>query len=507
MEIESFLFDAPKTCFNSVTGKKIAHNVVGLVLFRNQWCYCLFDDDEDMLLDEKGVKVVGNVKLLDAENSAYLIANDDDTQSLLAKDGRVLFDKVRNIVFSSTGWFVVVDQNDKKKFYRPDFSLAVEDFLRYGVIDDDEKELFFVENEPDKITLYQTDGTVFASNVKKFQFMSPTFYLLTMDDKTVVFDNEKNTEFVCSDALPQLTFGNMVKTVGNDGCMHLYRADGTLLLSGHRDYFGFDNGMILVVYDDGFPVLFNSHLETITDKIVDTEGGINGQFLKISTGCVDYLFDDEGQLLHAADCILPCGHNYFLSKDKGNDVGVLYYPNGVIKEKGVVDAFVFDNGWMLLKKAAMAVKGDCYFVLKTSDDEFVTSSPYGIEYLPQYNVWISQKEKNRYALYHEMCGEVIDNIDKIINVGALVLARIGNIVDIYSLTDLNEMIAQGSEKIENCWKSIWHGSLHELKSNVTFCSGACIGGAADFLDIFDDECDSVSEKNEDVPVADVVVAH
>ena len=33
METERFVFDTPKTCFNSQTGKKIADNVAALILF------------------------------------------------------------------------------------------------------------------------------------------------------------------------------------------------------------------------------------------------------------------------------------------------------------------------------------------------------------------------------------------------------------------------------------------------------------------------------------------
>ena len=146
MEIERFIFDTPKTCFNSVTGKLMAHDVVGMCLFANQAYYCLLDNDKDVLFDAKGQKVAEDLNLLDVDGNFYLIKNDDGSLNLLSLDGRVLFECVQNVVFSVAGWFLVVYQDGSKVLYRPDLSVAAKDFLQARVMND--SCCFFVEYEP-----------------------------------------------------------------------------------------------------------------------------------------------------------------------------------------------------------------------------------------------------------------------------------------------------------------------------------------------------------------------
>lgn len=484
METERFLFDTPKTCFNSVTGKKIADNVVAMSVFATQESYCFLKDDTDVLLDAKGQKIADRLNLIDVDHSRYIVDNDDDTMSLWTSDGRVLFDKMQNIVFSPNGWFVVVDKNGVKALYRPDLTLAAKEFLQASVMGSGE--CFFAEYEPKNWTAYYADGTVLAQNVKEFQFLSPTFYILTFQDKTVVYDDEKHTKFVCEASLPQLLFGHKLKAVSN-GNLLLYRSDGFLLWGGHKDYLSFDNGLGFAKRDDDTCFVFNAQLDIVVDNVTDFDGGLHGEFLLVSTEDKDYLFDNNGHLLREADDIQLCGQNCFLLKNGKNNVGVLYAEDGSVLDKGVIDAVVFDDGWFLMEKAPIMPHHESYFELRDNDGVFVTTSPFVIEYFGDYKAWMVQKDDHKFVLYHDDYGVVLDDVDKMVSVGAFILTRKGDVVDVFSLAEFNERKTKGVEQHENVLTSLWHGSIHDVANDVCFCGGDCIGNMADFSDIFDEQ--------------------
>lgn len=484
MEIERFLFDTPKTCFNSVTGKFIAHDVVGMSLFANQACYCLLDDEKDVLFDAKGQKVADDLNLLDTEKNFYLIKNDDGSQSLLSFDGRIFFEKVKDIIFSVSGWFVVVNLDGSKVLYRPDLSVAAKDFIQASVMNDGV--YFFVEHEPKNWTCYLTDGTVFAQNVKEFQFFSPTFYILTFQDKTVVYDDEKHTQFVCEASLPRLMFGKKVKAVSN-GHVQLYRADGTLLLFGHKDYLSFDNGMILAKRDDDSLLLYDGELNVVADNVTDLDGGLEDELLKVHSNECDYLFNNSGKLFRKADTIKLCGQCCFLMIEKGQEAGAFCGSDGAVLVQGVLDAIVFDNGWVLMEKAPIEGSSDNYMELRTDEGVFVASSPFGIEYLENDRVWIIQTSEDKYSLFHAELGTLVEGADKIVAVGTFVIVKKKTCIDVYSMCELNEQKTKGAPQNKPELKSVWHGSVEEFAHNVSFCGGDCGGGVSDFMDILDDE--------------------
>lgn len=484
MEIERFIFDTPKTCFNSVTGKLMAHDVVGMCLFANQAYYCLLDNDKDVLFDAKGQKVAEDLNLLDVDGNFYLIKNDDGSLNLLSLDGRVLFECVQNVVFSVAGWFLVVYQDGSKVLYRPDLSVAAKDFLQARVMND--SCCFFVEYEPKNWTCYLTDGTVFAKNVKDFQFFSPTFYILTFQDKTVVYDDEKHTQFVCEACLPRLMFGKKIKAVSN-GHVQLYRADGTLLLFGHKDYLSFENGMILAKRDDDSLLLYDDELNVVADNVTDLDGGVGGELLKLRSNGYDYLFNNSGKLFRKANSIQLCGQCCFLMKEKGQEAGAFCGSDGAVLAQGVLDAIVFGNGWVLMEKAPIEGHTDTYMMLRADDGAFVASSPFGIEYLEEAKAWIIQTSEDKYSLFHAEFGALVENADRIVAVGNMVLVKKKTGVDIYSLCELNEPRPKGVQPDKPEMKPVWHGSVEELAHNVTFCGGDCDGGISDFVDILDDE--------------------
>lgn len=483
MEIERSIYDAPKTCFNSVTGKKIADKMVAFSLFSNNWGYCLFENEKDELLDADGKKVAENISLFDASGSMYLVENEDGSRAMRSYDGRVLFDKKRDIIFSPNGWFVVIEQNGEKALYRKDLSLAVKGFLRCRVIS--HGEYFAAEFEDDLWTFYRADGSIFAQNVKEYQFHSSTFYLLKFaDNKTVIYDEEKHSEFVCDAVLPQLMFGHMLKAVSN-GNLQLYRSDGTLLIGGHKDYLSFENGMVLVKREDDSLFLFNAEIDVVADMITDIDGGINGEFLKVSAEGQDYLFDNDGKLVFKADKIILCGNNCFLHKEKNQKVGTLHAQDTSVMAEDIIDAIVYKNGWVLLQKTPAMPDSSSYLELKTDEGVFVAASLHDIEYLEEFNAWIEQKDKQNYTLYHGEFGEMLTDMDKIVRIGAMVLARKNNEVDVYSLAQLHEKEPLTGQKTEKKLASLWHGSVEDLAKNVCFCGGDTFGNVSDFLNIFD----------------------
>lgn len=482
METERFVFDTPKTCFNSQTGKKIADNVAALILFQNNWGYALLDDQKDVLLDENGQKVAENVNLDQVGMSCYVVGNDDDnkTVSLLTADGRVLFDHVQDVELFDCGWFIV-QQNDVCALYRQDLSLVIKGFIQVTLLGDGE--FIVAEHEPEVLTIYRGDGSILARNVKDFQFMTSTFYWLRFEDKTIIFDDIAKTQSVCVGELPELLLGNMYKAVSN-GLLHLYRADGQMVLAAHKDYYCFDNGMILAQRDDDSWLLFNPHMEVVADEVMNFSGGFDDEFLAVSTREFDYLFDDKGNLVREDVFIKRCGHRCFLLKENGFEAGVLCRYDLTELETGVVDVDVFDNGWSVREKSPLPGQKETYYKLVDDENLFVASSPSYIDYQETYGTWIICNEKNKFSFHHVERGTLFEDADKIIAIGACLLVRRSLMVEIYSLPQLVEPQPLGT--IPQPWMPIWSGDILSLKKSVSFCGGTCFGGEVDFHFLIDD---------------------
>ena len=439
MELERFLFDAPKTCFNSVTGKKIADNVVAMSLFANQACYCFLENDSDVLFDANGHKIAEDINLLDVERTMYVVENDDETVSMLSNDGRVLFDKMQNIVFSPNGWFVVLAKDGTRALYRPDLTLAAKGFLQSSVMQNGE--CFFVEYEPQKWTAYAADGTVLAQNVKEFQFLSPTFYILSFEDKTVVYDDEKQTQFVCEASLPQLMFGHMLKAV-SQGNLQLYRADGARLLDNARGFEVLSNGLVWANPYAKDDCLYGRSLKPILVRFGLCCADNCGYLFR---GDKDYLFDEKGRHIttYPLNSTMACGSGYYIALDGKKDVVVLHRPDASVLAANLVGAIVYPNHWKVLfysgndEHVGARAHGLPRCTLLDDKDNVIVENADVLAYLYYFGAYVFAKD-GKYSLLNAK-GEVIEEGADVICVfgDVYVVQREGQMMEVHFLANID----------------------------------------------------------------------
>ena len=500
MEVQNFVFNTPKTCFNALTGQKIADDVIELFLFRNQWVYTLSVNDGAVLWDEKKHKIVESNHVIMAFSRFYLLENDDNTQSLYDASGKVLFDKVQEVLLFPCGWFVVC-QNGEKALYRDDASFVLKGFLQVTLT---QTGVFVLaEYEPDDWTVYRRDGSMVAEHVKDFQFLSETFYSLTFEDKIVIYDDKAQTQIISPGEFPRLLFGNRFVAVV-DGWVTLFRANGKKMTACHKDYFSFDNGLFLVKRNDDTVELCNAKCRVL-HKFVHAVGSAGYQnFLIVTAEGRDYLYDNKGKLIYQADNLEVCGGGFFLEKKKNQKSGTLLKYDLSVVAEDVLEAEVFHNGWMMLERAEMETE-NFVFELCHSDARRVAVSGFAFEYDEKFKVWVRQNKKGKFSLWHEVHGCVVRDADRIILTDALALSRRGNICSIYSLTKINVIDSDEKKVNLDFMLPIWSGSGRDLLKTVALCGGDCLGNEEDFFALLSrpdslDPCFDVIRKllNDDV---------
>lgn len=479
MDVQNFVFNTPKTCFNAVTGQKIATDALELHLFRNQWTYAFSIYDGAVLRDDKNHEIAQRNDVMIAFARFYLLENEDKTQSLYDASGKVLFDKVQGVLMFPCGWFIVC-QNDERALYRDDASLVLKGFRQVKLVQDGD--FVLAEYEPDDWTIYRRDGSLIAEHVKNFQFMDNSFYCFAFEDKNVVYDDEKKTQFAAAGAFPRLMPGHKFADVSN-GQWALFRSDGKKIMMGHKDYFSLSNGLFVVKRDDDSIALCNDKRQVLHASVDGIGSGGYQQFLLVTADGQDYLYDNEGKLIYRADSLTVCGGGFFLEKKKNQKIGTLLKYDLSVVAESVVNAEVFHNGWMMLEKADYRAENRV-FELRNQNARCVAVSNCAIEYNEDFHVWIKQNKKGKYILCHEDCGCAILDADKIIFAGALALSKRGNICSVYSLTKMNEHSPEGQKIDMDFLLPIWSGSRRDLVKDVALCGGSCIGNEDDFYELF-----------------------
>lgn len=474
--MQKFIFNEPETCFNATTGWKIADDVIETTLFRNQWTANVFADKSESLIDEKGRVIAGKVAVCDCVGTNYVVENEDGTKSLFNADGKVLFDKVQDIALIDNGW-VLIYQNGEKALYRDDLTLFLKGF---NLLDFSPDKDFVLVTKQTKIiwTIYRKDGSVLADEVRWFYFLTPTFYWLEFDDKTVVYDDDAHTQFVCDRKDPCLLEGKTFQ-IRSDNGRDLYRADGTKLLSGYRHYHVNPNGTILARVDEQSMDLFSANLELLQSHVIGMCKAGYRNFVLFTDGHKDYLYDDDGKLIHEADNLDTCGGGYFLEKQNNRETGVLLDANMKVVENNVYFAEVFDNGWMLLH-IGNPEDGNGVYELRDNEGKNVATSRFKIYYHEEFKVWFVTQDEQKFSLWHEALGCVVNDADRIVFYEALAFVKRGNLFEVYSLTQMNACPSNDEKEKLQLSLPIWSGSKSELKKTAILSRDGCSGLTGDF---------------------------
>lgn len=481
MDVQKLFFNAPKTCFNVVTGKKIADDVLSLSRFRNDWAYVFFADNKAMLLDENGREIAKTKHLKIADGNHFVIENEDYSFSLFDASGRMLFDKVQDVSLFENGWFVIC-QNNEKTLYRDDLTLMFTGFCAAYLWED--AEFIIIEYSPDLFTVYRKDGSVVAENVLNYQFMSNSYYCLQFHDGTfVVYDDEAHTQVVCEGLYPRLLKGKTFKALENDpnaivANMLLYRSDGTKLLSCYRDYIYIPNGLFAAKTADCL-VLYNDKMEVVNEQIVGLGLSSCQKFALVSDiDGMDYLYDGDGKLQRRGVELSLCGGNCFWEKQKSEDTGVLFDANLNVVAENVEDADVFANGWKLIYKCYPDTENIVY-ELYDCDGKCMAVSNSELVYAEDCKVWAVQENDGKFKLVHEELGCVVRDADDIMLVDALAVVKRGCIFEIYSLTQFNDYSSRATKNLQ-LMLPIWSGSRRDLLKTVVLCGGGCSSDEEDF---------------------------
>lgn len=486
MEIEKFMFTSPKTCFNSVTGRKIADNLLGGVVFDNQWCFCLFADKSFALIDEKGKVVVKDQNIGGVSGKFYSIYYEDQKQSVFSVDGKLLLDHVDDVEFLMNGWFIAT-QNGENSLYNPDGEVVVKGNGHILILED--ASYFLIEDKPGWYSFYK-NGECYAQNIRYFNFHSKSFFALTFEDKTIVYDLDAQTETVVKTPLVKLLLGKKFEAVEN-GQTSLYKADGTLLLTGFVDYIAFENGLFVAQDENGDYSLFDEKAQKIVSEVIDVKVAGASDWLVASTPEKDILFDEKGNLIIKAvgQAISICGKDTFLVTDMDSGVGNLYNKNLSVLVSDVIDAKFFDNGWCLLTLPPLSPEKKCYMKLLDNQGTFVAASEFGLEYIENYKAFIQYDENGKASLTFAGFDKSVSEADAILVLGEFYLVRKGNTVEIFSFKSFNPHPSKISSVLNVVNHSLWFGDMKELMAKIAFCSGQCMGNVCDFIDIADDNND------------------
>ena len=487
MEIDKFMFTSPKTCFNSQTGRKVADNLLGLVLLDNQWSFCFFQDESFAFIDEKGKVLVKNQDVGGASGKFYSVYLQNQKQSIFSVDGKLLLDSVDNVEFLMKGWFIAA-KNGVNTLYNPDGKPVIKGEGRIFVLEDGSR--FLVEDKSGGISLYDKNKECIARNIRHFSFLSVNFYSLSFDDKTVIYDLENHTETVVKTPLVELLLGKKFKTV-EDGQTSLYKADGSLLLTGFVDYICFNNGLFIAKDEGGDNSLFDEKSQEIVTGVVDVKFDTASDWMVVSTLDKDFLFDENGKLIIKAvgQVISICGKDTFLISDPVSGVGDLYNKDLSVLASEVYDAKFFHNGWCLLTLPPLSLGKKSYMKLLDNKGNIVASSEFGIEYVENYNVFIEYHQNGKVSLTFSGYEKSISNADAILVLGAFYLVRRGDTVEIFSFKSFNPYPLKVSSALNVVDHSLWFGEMKELMAQVAFCGGQCLGNVCDFIDIADDNND------------------
>lgn len=480
--MQKFIFNEPETCFNATTGRKIADDVIETTLFRNQWTANVFADKSESLIDEKGCVIAGKVAVCEAVGTNYVVENEDGTRSLFNADGKVLFDKVQDIALFNNGW-VFIYQNGVKALYRDDLTLFLRGLHMMDFTPDNE---FVLITKQTKMlwTIYRKDGSVLADEVRWYYFLTPTFYWLEFDDKTVVYDDDAHTQFVCDRKEPCLLEGKTFQIRGDNG-RDLYRTDGTKLLSGYWHYRVNPNGTILARVDEHSMDLFNANLELLQSHVTGMCVVGYHNFLLFSDGDKTYLYDDDGKLIRKADNLDTCGGGYFLEKQNNQELGVLLDANMKVVENNVYCAEVFDNGWMLLL-IGNPENDKVVYELRNNEGKSVATSRFKIYYHEEFKVWFVTQDEQKFSLCHETHGCVVNDADRIVFYEALAFVKRGNLFEIYSLTQMNACSSNDEKEKLQLLLPIWSGAKSELKKTAILSADGWSGLTGDFYLLMDE---------------------
>lgn len=487
MEIEKFMFTSPKTCFNSVTGRKIADNLLGLVLLDNQWSFCFFRDESFALIDEKGKVVVKNQNIGGASGKFYSIYHDDHRQSIYSVDGTLLVDNADDVNFLMKGWFIAA-KDGVNTLYNPDGEPVISGEGRIFVLEDGSR--FLVEDKSGSISLYNKKRECVTRNIHHFCFLSVNFFSLSFDDKTVVYDLDAHTETVVKTPLVKLLLGKKFMAV-EDGQTSLYKADGSLLLTGFVDYVCFNNGLFIAKDENGYNSLFDEKSQEIVSGIVDVKFDSASDWLVVSTLEKDFLFDETGKLLYKtyAQAISLCGKDTFLVTDTVSGLGCLYAKDLSILAPEVFEAKFFDNGWCLLTLPPLSPGKKCYVKLLDNQGTFVAASEFGLEYIENYKAFIQHHENGKFSLTFAGYEQSISNADAILVLGEFYMVRRHDTVEIFSFKSFNPYPSKISSALNVVDHPLWFGDTKELMAQVAFCGGQCMGNICDFIDIAEDNND------------------
>lgn len=474
METVNVIFSSsPMTCFNSLTGRKIADNLGSVALFDNQWCYCCYIDGYSALIDAEGNVLVENQRVGWADGKFYSIYQDDEKQSVFSADGKLLLADADDVDFLVAGWFVV-SQNGANTLYNPEGEAVV---VGNGAIKALENGSFFmVEDKKGYYSLYSAKGDCIAQNVRYFSFASSSYFYLEFEDKIVIYDLEAHTEFAVNSHHVDLWCNKMFSTDAGNGKKALYKADGKLVLNGFDEYICYDNGLILASNGTDKLCLFDENARKIVDNVISVTKDSFSACLAVATENDGFFFGENGELLATSvgQPLCLCNGKTFLVCDVKTITGTLYRHDLSVIAYNVYEAMFFSNGWGVFM--APRNPNDKDYVWKLIDDKgnLVTTSPYVIEYFEEHNAYTEIHDDLTTSLVLVDFGEVVTGAEGIVVWDDFYLVKKGDWVDLFSFSALKSTLANKDSVRGIINLPIWSGALQDFKDHVFFCGGSDI---------------------------------
>lgn len=95
-------------------------------------------------------------------------------------------------------------------------------------------------------------------------------------------------------------------------------------------------------------------------------------------------------------------------------------------------------------------------------------------------MWFVTQDEQKFSLWHEALGCVVNDADRIVFYEALAFVKRGNLFEVYSLTQMNACQSNGEKEKLQLSLPIWSGSKSELKKTAILSRDGCSGLTGDF---------------------------
>ena len=422
MEQKKFEGSRQQAAASAFSGIKIAENLIAFEEYPNGWSFRRYADGAHGLYDCRG-NLVSSIP--EDDDDCYAAGNlywlkEQDAFVLYASDGKKVAQSAAEITLLPNGW-CILQNGSANALYRPDMSLAAQNFCRAHVLADGS--YYLTQDENELWTLYARNGKKLEQQIVSSQFYSPDYYMLSFDGKNVIYDVASGREYVNDYSLVKLLPCKMYTAVANRS-FSLYRADGMPVLSGYDKYVVFKNGMYFAANNGEFGTVFYPDGKVAVSDVWEYEeiDSCSQVWVEDENNC--QMFNSLAEISHVSSHnvqIYPNG--WYLCGDSSLYCSrILCRADNSIVQKDLLDADVFINGWYITERPNLTDGKAVVYTLHDAEGIVIAQSLRPIVVLEDYDAYLLENADGSTDLYEEGGGKLCADVRCLYASGTTILA-------------------------------------------------------------------------------------